>query len=428
MAAATGAPGPARSPGRSRLLEGIRVLDFTHFLAGPTCTRILSDMGAEIVKLEPTPRGEHGRYVLNLEETAGIGAMFLYASAGKKSVCLDLKHPEGLAIAKALAAQVDVVVENFAPGAMQRLGLDYETLQGVNPSLVMASVSGFGQSGPLRDRTSYDIIGQAMSGVMDMTGEPDGPPQYVGNYIGDPNTGIHAALAVCACLFHRARTGRGQHIDIAQADALLYLDMCNVPLYALTGGARRPSRFGAHHFGVAPLGVFRGNDGYVVIQAVEHQWPSFARAIGREDLLTHPRFETNARRLEHTEELAAIIERWLRTFPANEAALEVLARARIPCAPVLSVGEAFDHPHTRARGMVSEIEHPAFGTMSITNMPFKLSETPAEVQGPAPLVGEHNGDVLGRYLGYSGSDVEALLGRGVLAEEDRARELRKATR
>jgi crotonobetainyl-CoA:carnitine CoA-transferase CaiB-like acyl-CoA transferase len=408
---------------RSQLLAGVKVLDFTHALAGPACTRVLTDLGAEVIKIEAAPHGDFGRGLFVIKDN--LSALFLYTCAGKKSLCLDLKKPEGLKIAQELAARVDVVVENFTPGVMKKLGLDYASLKEINPKLIMASVSGFGQFGPWADHTSYDIIGQAMSGVMHMTGESNGPPQYVGNYIGDPNAGVHAALAVCASLFYRDRTGKGQYIDIAQVDSLLYLDMVNVPQYALTNGAINPKRFGAHHYGVAPLGVYQGKDGYVVIQAVEHQWPNFARAIGRPDLITNPKFETNAKRLENLAELTAITEAWLRSFASNDEALKVLSEWRIPCAPVLDIGQALSHPQVQARGLVTEVAHPTLGKMPIVNTPFQLSETPRQIQGPAPLLGQHNAEVLRQHLGYPTADIARLTQAGVLMEEEKVRELRE---
>ncbi|MGH7960795.1 MAG: CaiB/BaiF CoA transferase family protein, partial [Candidatus Binatia bacterium] len=386
-------------------------------------TRILADLGAEVIKLEAAPAGDLGRSLFLVK--GNQGAMFLYIGAGKKSLCMDLKKPEGVKIAKELVAKVDVVVENFAPGVMKRLGLDYATLKEINPKLIMASVSGFGQFGPWSQRTSFDVIGQAMSGVMHMTGEPDGPPQYVGNYIGDPNAGVHAALAVCASLFYRDRTGTGQYIDIAQVDSLLYLDMVNTAYSALTDGAMNPKRFGAHHFAVAPLDVLRVRDGYVVLQALEHQWPNCAKAMGRPDLITNPKFQTNADRLKNRDELVTIIETWLQSFPTREEALDALAEWRIPCAPVLDIPQAMNHPQTRARGMITKVDHPVVGTMQIINTPFMLSETPRQIQGPAPLLGQHNADVLTRHLGYSVADVARLTHDGVLMEEEKVKELRE---
>ncbi len=404
------------------LLSGVKVLDFTHVLAGPMCTRILSDLGAEVIKLESAPSGDMARSMFHIEHEQS--AMFQYTCAGKKSLCVDLKKPDGLRLAKELVAKVDVAVENFAPGVMKKLGLDYAVLKELNPKLVMASISGFGQTGPWSDRTSFDIIGQAMSGVMHMTGEPDGPPQYVGNYIGDPNAGVHAALAICASLFYRDRTGKGQYIDIAQTDSLLYLDVVNVPYHALSHGQHNPKRFGAYHYAVAPLGVFKGTGGYVVLQALEHQWPNFAKAIGRLDLITHPDFATNAKRLEHVKELAAIIETWLQSFSNTTAALDALAQWRIPCAPVLDMAGAISHPQTVARGMIGEVQHPLLGSIPVVNTPFALSEARRQLQGPAPQLGQHNGEVLTRVLGYSTREVEQLTQIGVIAEDEKVKALR----
>ncbi|MEM7250375.1 MAG: CoA transferase [Pseudomonadota bacterium] len=397
-----------------QLLDGVTVLDFTHWLAGPTCTRILSDLGAEVIKVEPPPDGEHGRGVMQYD---GVGAMFAFASAGKKSLCIDIKSARGKALIQSLARSVDVIVENFAPGVLARLGFGYDELKSHNPKLILASCSGFGQFGPLSDKTSFDIIGQAMSGVMDMTGDPDGPPQYVGNYIGDPNTGIHAALAICAALFRRSITNEGCRIDISQMEALLWLDMVNVAQYSLSQRTESPSRFGAHHFVAAPLGVFKGKQGYIVIQAMEHQWPNLADAMDRPDLKTDARFGTNDARMENLDALVALIERWLADFPDDESALSKLRDARIPSAPVLNVAEAFEHPHTRARGMVKTVEHPILGKFEVTNTPFFINGRTTEVQGPPPLVGQHNREILSHHLGLDREDIEALLNDGIIAQE-----------
>ena len=228
----------ASNPDRSKLLSGITVLDFTHALAGPTCTRILSDLGAEVIKLEPAPNGEFGRSLFPVQ--GGLGSMFLYTCAGKKSLCVDLKKPDGMKIATGLIAKVDVMVENFAPGAMARLGLDYESVARINPKIIMASCSGFGQTGPLSKNTSYDIIGQAMSSVMQYDRRPGRPaPVCRQLYWRHQHRRARGPLAVCAALFYRDRSGKGQLIDIAQVDSLFFMDMINVPLHALTNVVSR---------------------------------------------------------------------------------------------------------------------------------------------------------------------------------------------
>jgi crotonobetainyl-CoA:carnitine CoA-transferase CaiB-like acyl-CoA transferase len=401
------------------MLSGVTVLDFTRFLAGPTCTRILGDLGAEIIKIEPPPAGDFARQMAASDDTQGIGPMFLYTSAGKKSLCVDLKTAEGLDIVRRLVAKVDVVADNFAPGVMGRFGLDYPRLREINPAVIAVSISGFGQFGPWAKNTSYDLISQALSGVMHMTGDPDGPPQYVGNNVGDPVAGLHAALAVCGALFHRARTGRGQLIDISQVDSLLWIDMFNTSISALSQGRRRPRRFGSHHFAFAPLGVFHARDGYIVMHVFDQHWPGLAEALERPDLVHDPRFATNADRVANRPALIAIIEGWLQQFATRDDAIARLQTFRIPCAPVLDIQEALDHPQIRARDMVGHVTHPVLGRHPIVQTPFHLSETPGRVQGPAPLLGEHNADVLGHYLGYEEAEIGALYEKGVLVAEKR---------
>lgn len=399
------------------LLEGIRVLDFTRFLAGPMCTRILADLGAEVLKIEPPPAGDFARQMHKLEETRGVGPMFLYTSAGKKSLCIDLKKPEGIEIVKELARKVDVVVENFAPGVMDRLGIGYQSLRRINHSPLMASISGFGQFGPWSQYTSYDLMGQALSGIMHVTGDPDGPPQYVGNNIGDPTAGLHAALAICGSLFYRTRSGQGQYIDISQVDALFWIDLFNISVCVLSNGAIRPRRFGNHHYGFAPVGVFRARDGWVAIHVFDQHWRHFLKSINREDLLDNPKFSTNADRVKNRNELIDIIENWLNSFDTKQAAIDVLHAARIPCAPVLDIHEAIHHPQIQAREMMTEVEHPVLGRYSVVQTPFHLSETPRRVQGPAPLLGEHNQQILYSYLGFSEEKIAALTRNGVLIRE-----------
>ena len=244
-----------QTSGATQLLSGVTVLDFTQYLAGPSSTRLLADLGAEVVKIERAPDGDLGRKIHLVEH--GQSALFLAACAGKKSLCVDFKKPQALEIVRELVRRVDVVVENYSPGVMAKYGLDYDSLKTLNPRLIMCSVSGYGQDGPYARHTSFDIIAQAQSGVMAMTGEPDGPPTYVGNYFGDPNAGIHGALGICAALFHRAMSGEGQYIDISQLESLVYLDYINFPLFQMSQGAIRPHRFGGDFFNICPTASTR---------------------------------------------------------------------------------------------------------------------------------------------------------------------------
>ena len=246
-----------------KLLSGIKVLDFTQYLAGPAATRLLTEFGAEVIKIERTPDGDLGRKIHFV--APGVSAFFLAACAGKKSVAVEFRSAEGREIVHQLARQADVVIENYSPGVMAKYGFDYDTLKAINPQLIMCSISGFGQQGPYANFTSFDIIAQAQSGVMAMTGEPDGPPQYVGNYFGDPNAGVHAAYAVAAALYHRAMHGEGQYIDLSQLEALVYLDYINLPLNMMSEGRIKPTRFGGDFFNICPYGTYRAKHGYLVL-------------------------------------------------------------------------------------------------------------------------------------------------------------------
>ncbi len=401
--------------GAVRLLAGVKVLDFTQYLAGPSATRILADLGAEVIKVERAPEGDLGRKIHLVDY--GQSALYLAACAGKKSLCVEIRHPKGLEIVRELVRKVDVVTENYSPGVMAKHGLDYESLRKLNPGLIMCSVSGFGQDGPYAHHTSFDIIAQAQSGVMHMTGEPDGPPQYVGNYFGDPNAGIHGALAICAALFHRAQTGEGQYIDVSQLEALIYLDYINFPLYLMSQGKIRPHRFGADFFNLCPYGVYKAKEGYIVFAVAEHQWPALARAMGRPDLIDDPRFSTNQARLQNQPEVRRIIEGWLQSFPNNEEPLRILAEARIPSAPVLDIAQAAAHPQIQARGLFQEVPHPLLGLTPIAKSPFHFSTARVEIPFRAAFLGEHNEEILERYLSYSPGQIAALYREGVIVQD-----------
>ena len=407
-----------------KLLAGVTVVDFTQYLAGPSATRLMADLGAEVIKLERAPQGDLGRQIHLLEH--GQSALYLGACAGKKSVCVELKDPRGRDLAYDLVRQADVVVENYSPGVMARLGLDYDTLRQHNPKLIMASVSGYGQDGPYAKHTSFDIIAQAQSGVMAMTGEPDGPPTYVGDYFGDPNAGIHAALAICAALFHRATSGRGQYIDVSQLESLVYLDYINFPLFLMTHGAVVPHRFGSDFFNVCPYGVYKSKQGHIVFAVVQHQWPALVRAMGKPELADDPRFATMDARLERRDEVRALIEDWLQSFDDDETPLKILAEARVPTAPVLDIPRAAAHPQLQARRLFQDVPHPLLGPTPIAKSPFHFSDASVEIPFRAAFLGEHNEYVLQTKLAYTDERIAALYADGVLVQDERVRELADA--
>ena len=258
------------------VLDGFTILDFTQVLAGPTVTRLMAEMGAEILKVELSPTGDISRALPALRD--GRSAYFIQQNRGKKSLCVDAKNPEALAILKRLIEKVDVVVENFAPGVIGRLGLDYETVKQINPRVVMCSISAFGQTGPLSKLPGYDYIAQAYSGITSMIGEPDGPPYFPLPGIGDVSTGVHATAAINAALLYRERTGKGQHLDIALLDAYFHCHELNVQLYSSSNGAIKPTRSGTQHFALCPGGLFKGHDTYIFVLALDHQWPAVCQA------------------------------------------------------------------------------------------------------------------------------------------------------
>ncbi len=401
----------------NHILDGLRVLDFTQVLAGPTTTRLMAELGAEVIKLELAPTGDFSRF-LPFRNEAGRSAYHVQQNRGKKSLCLDAKSPEGREIISELIGRADVVIENYAPGTIGRLGFSWEKVHEINPSAVMCSLSAFGQSGPLAHLPGYDYIAQAYAAVTHMIGDPDGAPSFPVLGIGDVMTGVHAAAAIGFALLYRERTGRGQHLDISLLDSYFHCHEVNIQMYSATRGAFEPNRSGSHHYAVAPLGLFKGKDRYMFIIALDHQWPSLCRAMGRPELIDDERYSDNAKRTERITEVASLIEDWLRSTPDDETALKQLEEARVPCAPVLSIAEAVAHPHLRERKTIRTIEDRILGELDIPGMPLRFSEFPDALELEAPLLGEHNADVLGAVLGYDAARVEDLTNRGILVRGD----------
>ena len=402
----------------THVLDGYKVLDFTQFIAGPTVTRMMAQMGADVIKVEIAPDGDRTR-VLPFYRDHRSG-YFVQQNLGKRSLCLDVKNPAALAILKELTAKVDVVVENFAPGVIVRMGLDYDTVRALNPRIVMCSVSTFGQQGPLAHLPGYDFIAQAYSGITYMIGEADGPPYFPTAALGDVSTGVHAALAVVAALLHRERTGAGQYLDIALLDAYFHCHHTAIQMYSLSSGAIKPERTGHHLSYAAPCGMFKGRDRYLIIIAgVEHQFAQLCEAMGRPELASDDRFRTNPRRLKNLAQLIRIIEEWLAAMPSDEAAIERLAEYRVPAAPVLSPDEALKLPHLRQRGTVTTVNDPILGSFDLPGFPLHFSSFPEPAGDGAPMLGQHNEEILTAYLGYSRERVGELERAGVLHRKPR---------
>jgi crotonobetainyl-CoA:carnitine CoA-transferase CaiB-like acyl-CoA transferase len=398
-------------------LEGVRVLDFTQYLAGPSCTRLLAEMGAEVIKVEMPPYGDPTRGGVPRKNRRAGG--FVQQNRGKKSICVDLRRPEGLQLVKDLVPHVDVLVENYSHGVMTRRGMDYEALSAINPRLIMASVSGFGQTGPLRHKTSFDFIAQAYAGIMHMTGDPEGPPTFVGLGMGDTNAGFHAFAALGYALYRRDRTGKGSHIDISMVDALFHMQETAVHAASMTDGEFVPMRQGRHYQPLSPAGVFKAPEGWIVILCTQGQIDYLWAAIGRPELANDPRFANNQGRLDNRDDLTALIEEWMATFATDAEVMAALEAHRVPCGPVLSPADAIDHPYFIERRMVREVHDPLAGSFVIPGFPIKFSDAPPEPDLPTAALGQHNHEVLSELLGYDEGAVRALEDEGILASKDR---------
>ncbi|MDG2114499.1 MAG: CoA transferase [Actinomycetota bacterium] len=397
-------------------LAGIRVLDFTQYLAGPACTRLMAELGAEVIKIEAAPAGDPTRQ----REPAvnGRAGLFVQQHRGKRSLAIDLRRPEGVAAVKELVRHADVVVENSTPGVMARKGLGYDDLSKVNPAIIMASVSGFGQYGPYTDRKCFDFIAQAMTGMMHMTGEPDGPPYFVGVGLADTNAGVHAFAGIGYALFRRDRTGKGAHIDVAMTDAMFHMHEFAVQASSITGDRSLPLRQGRHYQPASPAGTFRSPGGWIVILCTDQQMPFLWKAMHRLELADDERFATNESRLENRDELTILIEDWMSSFSDDQAVLEELAAAGVPAGPVMSPADAVDDPHFRARGTVREIHDPKIGTFHAPGFPLRFDGQPVAPELVAPSLGEHNGQVLGELLGWTQTELEAAEASGLLVTAD----------
>lgn len=408
------------------MLKGYRVLDLTQIVAGPTCTRIMAELGAEVIKIELPPLGDRTRVGgLRSRDPAhqhsSLSTYYFQHNHSKKSVAIDFKHPEGLALIKALVAKSDVLVENFSPGVMARAGLGYDVLKEINPGLVMCSISMAGQEGPLSHKPGYDYIAQAYSGVTDLVGDPNGAPSFITMAMGDSATGMAAAMAVGFALLHRERTGEGQYLEASLLDTYFQMHEVAIPRVSLRKGYT-PKRTGSQHPDGGPTGIFRcGDDGYITLALLPHQWKQFVEALGLPELLADERFSTAALRRDHNEALKEVFEAWLAKFPSRQAALDHLEQHRIPCAPVLTLNDAMAHPHLRDRGTVRQVNEPTLGSFEIPGLPVKFSGwQPSDAKSlRASRLGEDNQSVLTDVLGLSKSDIDQLIAQKVLVEESK---------
>lgn len=404
-------------------LAGIRVVDITHFLAGPYLTRCLAALGAEVIKVERPPAGEEAR--THPYHVDGQSGYFLQQNMGKKGLCVNLKDPRGLEVLHRLARVSDVLVENYRPGVLDRLRLGYRDLSAINPALVYCSVSAYGHSGPYAGRPGYGLLAEARSGVMDLVGVPGEPPPVLRLPIADGFAGIHGVAAVCASLVGRHATGRGRHIDIALYDCMVALHEFAIQHYTMSGGTDILTRSGYDLPQATAYGVFTARDGYVAIAAhMDDAWRRMARLLGGEVLAADPRFHDTLGRNAHREEILRWIGEWVETQPSVKDCVAALDSAGVPCAPVQRIDQVMADPQVRARGMLFEQEHPVLGRVRLPNVPFTFSDTDATPRTPAPLLGEHNREILQGLLGYAGAEVNRLEQDGVLHAEEAVRRLR----
>jgi crotonobetainyl-CoA:carnitine CoA-transferase CaiB-like acyl-CoA transferase len=399
-------------------LENIRVLDLSRAMAGPFCTMMLGDLGADVIKVELPGSGDESRswgppFVGKpYGPYPGESAYFISINRNKLGITVNLKSTEGQDIIRRLAAISDVVVENYRTGVLDKLGLGYEDLHTLNPRLVYCSISGYGRNGPLAERPGYDAILQAEGGIMSISGPVEGPPSRVGISIIDISTGMFSATAILAALRARDITGEGQLVDMSLLDSNVAL-LANIASNYLIGG-KAPRRYGNAHPNLIPYEAFRARDRWFVLGvANDRQWGSMCQVIGHPELKDDPRFIANSDRLANRDPLTKIISEAFITRNADEWLAE-LGRVGIPCGPINTIPDVFDNPQAKARNLELFVEHSTAGTVRVTGFPYKLSQTPAEVHLPPPILGEHTEKVLTELLGYSLENVSLLRERGVI--------------
>jgi crotonobetainyl-CoA:carnitine CoA-transferase CaiB-like acyl-CoA transferase len=395
----------------AKALEGVRVLDFTQYLSGPHCTAVLSELGAEIIKVEMPGKGEPERVAMPMTSKRESYQVLSY-NRGKKSITLNLKSPKGLEIAKKLAAKVDVLVENFAADGMERLGLSYEEVSKINPRIIYASISGFGHTGPRRNDVCYDVVAQAMGGLMSVTGHPGGEPLKAGISLGDYMGGYNGAIAILAALYYRKISGEGQAIDISMQDgiwAMVFPDRAN---YFDTHIV--PKRIGNKLSSSAPFGAYTAKDGYVVICTItDPQWQKVLQAMGREDLIGEQRYATRENRTKNMDEVDGLVQAWCKGKTVEEV-FAILKKFGVPCSPLPTFDQVANDPHLLSRDMIVEVDQPVSGKVKLIGSVYKMSKTPGDRKKRVADVGEHNEEIYGGLLGIDAQEMQMLKKESVI--------------
>jgi CoA:oxalate CoA-transferase len=379
---------------------------------------LFADMGAEVIKVEP-PEGELIRDNPPMVKEGEGGphdrsrsGYFLALNRNKYGITLNLKHPKAVEIFQELIKIGDVVLENYAPGVMKRLGIDYPLLREINPRIIMCSISGFGQTGRYSERLAFDVISQAMSGLMSITGHPDNPPTRVGTSLGDVNAAVHAAFAIMTALYYREKTGIGQYIDVSMLETMVGILEGGIVRWTI--GKELLTPIGSMNPHEAPMAAFRCKDGYIIIATVGNEhWQRFCRAVHRPDWAEDPEYRTKRQRWEKKYILQEEIEKITAQYTVKEVG-EMMDQERVANSPIFNIKQVIEDPHLKDRGYFVDIDHPVIGKAKIPGIPFKMSETPGSVERPSPLVGEHNELILGKYLGMNREEIEKLKGEGAI--------------
>ena len=392
-------------------LEGMTVLDFTQIMAGPFCTMLLADMGADVVKVEKPGGGDDTRRMgppfLN-----GESAAFLGINRNKRSIILNIKDEQGVGVAHRMAKEADVLIQNFRPGTLERIGLGYQDMQKLNPALIYCNISGFGNTGPYKDRGGFDLVAQGMSGLMSLTGLPDSSPVKVGVPITDLNAGMYATYGILSAYISRLKTGKGQLVDTSLLEAGIAYTFWESAIFFASG--QLPTPMGSAHRLSAPYQAFPTSDGYINIGAANQaNWERMCEAIDRHELLDDARFATNADRMQNLKELVTTLEE---TFATRNTThwLDVLEKAGVPSGPINNIADVYADPQVQAREMMVEMEHPQAGRVRNIGIPVKLSETPGSIRRPAPTLGQHTDEVLAEF-GYSSDEIAKLKDSGAVA-------------
>jgi CoA:oxalate CoA-transferase len=404
----------------AQALAGVRVLEATNYIAGPVAGRILSDLGAEVVKLELPPNGDYGRGPMpKVTSRARFSPLHAYYNRGKGSICVDFKRPEGAALVRELIPRFDVFLENLTPGLLAKYGLGYDDLKLIHPRLIMCSVSGFGQTGPMAKLPATDAIAQSISGVTSLTGNPDGQPVFSGVYIADGNAGVNAFGAISAALYYREKSGRGQYIDLCLSECIFNLHDNTLSEY-LSGdkAGDAPKPFGSHRNGPSPHGYYKTEDGYFIMVVLDHYWELFTKVSGMPELKSDPRFASLRLRSQNRYDLAEIVQKWVSSnFKKRDDAIKFLRDLGLIAAPVLAVPEAINHPQINSRDILQPVELPGTGLMMLPRTPYHMSETPTRITQRVALLGEDNGAILSRELGLDEKRINQLTAQGVLMED-----------